>query len=186
MRVSLASLRGMGDFVPGRYSVPQVPVGMGDFAPGRFTVPQVPVGMSGLGDCAPGRFTVPQVPVGMSGLITNSPLYPIPQNSVIQGFNQGGVSYSGGISGLGCGGTSSCSGGCSCGGKCGGLSGTGVLSSDWSNFIGDLTTGEIANAFSVDLPAMLGDPIVAGIPLWAAVVGVPLILYLAGTKKRWR
>lgn len=68
MRANVRAIHGIGDFVPGWFSVPKTPVvamkrtGMGDFVPGYFAVPQTPVGakrpgMSGLGcgsDCGCG------------------------------------------------------------------------------------------------------------------------------------
>jgi hypothetical protein len=190
MRISRANLSGLADFVSSSFVVPENPVlrGMGDFVAGRFAVPQTPVGMSGrrgVGDFAPGSFAVPQTPVGMGYLVDNSAMYPITPNSVIADFNSGGIQYQGG---LGCGG--GCGGGSKCGGKCGmsgrGLSGTGVLSTDWAQFVTDLTAGNISAAFTSDIPAMLQDPLVAGIPLWAVVVGGVLVIYLGSTKKRWR
>jgi hypothetical protein len=193
MRIARGSLGALADFVGGSFVVPENPVmrgqGVGDFVAGRFVVPQTPVGMSGrrgVGDFAPGAFSVPQTPVGMGYLLDNAPLYAITPNSVIADYNANGIQYAGGLTGLGCGG--GCSSSC---GKCGmsgrrGMSGTGMLSADWSQLIADLSEGNISSALTADLPAVLQDPLVAGIPVWAVVAGGVLILYLGGTKKRWR
>lgn len=78
MRVGIGSVhRGVGDFVPGKYTLPQNPVvfqrsGMGDFTRAAFSVPQVPVGMSGLGcgggcNCGPCRGGMGAVDLSLTG-----------------------------------------------------------------------------------------------------------------------
>jgi hypothetical protein len=61
MRVAGRAISGLGafgDFVNGRYALPQNPVsdaGMGDFVKGWYAVPQNPVlGLNGIGDCSCG------------------------------------------------------------------------------------------------------------------------------------
>ena len=168
---------GVGDFVHGKYFVPQNPVvpgGIGDLVPGAFAVPQTPVG-AGMGDLVPGAFSVPQTPVGhgLGYLLSNASLWPVPQNSVIEGFESGGISYDAGVSGLGCG----------CGGKCknqcgGGCSGLGTLATDFTQFTTDLTSGNILQA--------LQDPL-SGIPVYVYLGGiVVLAMVLGGGGKKQR
>jgi len=60
MRANVRTIHGVGDFVPGWFSVPQTPVrsGMGDFVPGSFSVPHTGMGHLSCGadcDCGPCR-----------------------------------------------------------------------------------------------------------------------------------
>lgn len=169
---------GIGDFVRGKYALPQNPVvpgGMGDFVVGAFSVPQTPVG-AGIGDLVPGAFSVPETPVGMGYLLSNEALWPVPQNSVIEAFNSGGISYDSGVSGLGCAG--------GCGGKCKsqcggcGMQGLGTIQTDLTQFMTDLSSGNIMTA--------LQDPI-SGIPAFVYLGGaVALVVVLSsmGGKRR--
>jgi len=66
--------RGVGDFVSGKYALPQNPVlgprGVGDFVHGSFAVPQTPVGMSGCGsgcNCGPCRSGMGAIDFSLTG-----------------------------------------------------------------------------------------------------------------------
>jgi len=103
MRLHRANL---GDFVPGRFALPQNPVsatrGMGDLVPGAFALPQNPVVMrkNGMGEFVPAFWQVPSefVPAAWN-------IPPVPVEV--------------GLGGCGCG----------CGGSCGG---PGLGQIDWS------------------------------------------------------
>jgi hypothetical protein len=74
MRIDLGAVhRGAGDLVPGKFSVPQNPVGgMSGLVPGRFSIPENPFGMSGLGcgsdcNCGPCRGGMGAVDLSLTG-----------------------------------------------------------------------------------------------------------------------
>lgn len=178
MRVSSANLgvyvpgRGLRDFVPGRFAVPQNPIvpGLSAFVPGRFVLPQVPVvtmQRNSLGEFVPAQYTLPQNPItdaiGIGDLTPTAPLYPIPENSVLQGAQDMG------LAGLGC--------GCGCGGNCGGCGGgMSGISDDFTQLVADLGAGNFSAAWS-DFTKALAQPVVGSVPLWV-VVGSGLLLWV--------
>ena len=80
--------------------------GVNDFVPAKWTVPQNPV-TGGMGDLVPGRFAVPQNPVGMGDFTPTAAMYEFPDNTVLSAAKINGLA---GIGNLGCSG--GCGGGC--------------------------------------------------------------------------
>lgn len=134
--------------------------GLGDLMSGYFVVPQNPIQMASdgvsvvpaLGDFMAASFVVPQNPLRDQVLGITAPI---------------GQGISGRKMGLsGCGGDS-----CGCGGSCGCSGGMGDISSDFTKFTSDITSGNISAAIS--------DPIM-GIPAFAWVGGLIAIMMLKG------
>jgi hypothetical protein len=149
---------GLGELMPGWFAVPQNPI---DFA--KNGVSYTP----GIGDILPASFVVPQNPI-MDYVNGNVKL--IGQGSgAPKGGNVGTAKGSG--MGCGCGGT--CGG---CGGGSGHNHGTGMgdISTDFSNMVTDITTGNFTQ-FGTDFLTLIQEPTIAGIPLWGLAIG----LYLA-------
>jgi len=137
--------------------------GLGDLLPGWFAVPQNPVegGVSytpGIGDILPAVYVVPQNPlkdytagrVALIGQQSNTP-------GQLNGQKVGGC-------GCGCGGS----------GACGGHGGMGDISTDFSQFTTDLTSGNFSQA--------LQDPIL-GVPssMWMVGVAAAFLLFSGST-----
>lgn len=130
--------------------------GLGDLLPGFFVVPQNPIAdaqgvtyVPRIGEILPGSYAVPQNPIkdymsGRLNLIGREPGVPGKVN---------GVS------------------GCGCGGSCGGCGGLGDISTDFSKFTTDITSGNFTQA--------LQDSIV-GIPVWAIGAGLALLFFAGG------
>jgi hypothetical protein len=81
-------------------------VGLADFVGGKFALPENPVmrgNLSGLADFVGGKFAVPENTVlrgslgNVGNFVPSAPMWPIPQNSVIQDWTAAGMS------GCGCG-----------------------------------------------------------------------------------
>jgi hypothetical protein len=83
MRIGMGAVhRGVGDFVPGKFALPQNPVlvrrnGMGDFMRAAFAVPQSPVGMGHLGcggncNCGPCNGGMGQTTTGTGATATST------------------------------------------------------------------------------------------------------------------
>jgi hypothetical protein len=108
--------------------------GVGDFVPGWFSVPQNPVG--GLSGFASAVFTVPQNPVGLGDFAPVSAMYvPAIQNSVLADARARGLAGVGclcGGRGVGCGSNTKCG--------CNGHGGRGMGSLDTSSFTAFLSS----------------------------------------------
>ena len=95
MRVHAASLR---EFVPATWTIPENPflgpgmAGLAEFVPGSFTLPPQPAGIGAFVDAS---FTLPPQPAGVGDLVSTMPMYPIPQNSVLQ--NAASIAYQNGL-----------------------------------------------------------------------------------------
>lgn len=141
---------GLGDLLAGWFAVPQNPItdgvtytpGIGDILPGSFAVPQNPIV-----DFTKGQVKIiGQAPGGGPGLINGEP-----------------VNQTAGNTGAGCG----------CGGACGGCgSGLGDISSDFTTFTTDLTSGNIIQAVQ--------DPIM-GIPVYGYLALAAVFLMAGGS-----
>lgn len=140
----------------------------------------------GLGDLMPGWFSVPQNP--MTDGITYTPgigeimagNYPVPQNP-IKDYTNGQVSLLGQqptkgpgmINGQVANPPSGAGMGCGCGGSCGGCGGgMGDISSDFTTFTNDLTSGNIIQAIQ--------DPVM-GLPMWGWAALVVVFLSAGGS-----
>jgi hypothetical protein len=144
--------------------------GLGDLMPGWFSVPQNSVtdGVTytpGIGDIlATDGYSVPQNPIldYMKGQVTLIGQQKGPGPGMLNGQP---VSMSAGTSGAGCG----------CGGACAG-GGMGDISSDFTTFTNDLTSGNIMQAIQ--------DPIF-GVPVWAIAGGLALAIFMGGSESHY-
>lgn len=133
----------------------------------------------GVGELMPGWwFAVPQNPSRGASVVPNigdiiGASYVVPQNPIkdfmtgqVKMIGQGNGAPKGGNVGVG---------DCGCGGTCGGCGhdsggGMGDISTDLSTAMTALTNGDFAG-FGNALLALIQEPVVMGIPLWATAIG---------------
>jgi len=189
-------MAGLRDFVAANFTMPPQPAGIGDLVPGSFSVPSVSM-MVGL--------TPPQ-PSGIGDFVGTAAMYPIPQNSVLAAA--GSLAQSGGLS-ISAGnitsgytstdpgaGLSGCAGGvghecadCKAGRGChGGMSGLGQITTDLSNMFGNLTSMNWSGAWG-NLTTLMGEPVIGTVPVWMIAGGGLLawaLLFSGGEHSRYR
>ena len=149
--------------------------GLGDMMPGWWTVPQNTVTarqgitkVPGIGEIIDGYYVVPQNPI--KDFVTNN-VKPLATGPGPAGLN---APPSSGVSGLGCG------GGCGCGGMCGGHGGLGDITTDLSNIVSDIGSGNFSQA-GTDFLTLLQEPTLAGIPLWAFGIGLYFLIQMVSS-----
>jgi hypothetical protein len=148
LRTPFNEQRGVGDFVPASFPIPQTPITLGDFVGGSFPVPFNPIAPSvasaGMGYFMDACFPVPQNPIADAAHVVPA--------TAINGRGMGRI-------------------GCtSCGGTCGAQLNTravrpgGSGMGDVSTFVSEVTTGDWGDA-------LMGQDLWSGIPNVVVVLG---------------
>ena len=156
----------LGLFVPGNPTLPPQPAGIGrlrDFVPAAFSLPPQPAGIGGLRDFVAAAFTLPPQPAGIGTFVPTASMWPITQNSVLEGSDQ--MTYVNGLGHL------HGAGDCGCGGSCGGCGhGMSGISTDITQLFNDLTAGNWSQA-GTDFMTLMEEPVVGTVPLWVFLGG---------------